>query len=219
MGSIESQGNLAKAGGPSASRACGRSPAKRETPRAQQRPPRPFPPRPARRGFINAGCPLAFAQFVHLPFEGCRVPRKATPLPDYCRIGRLRGRLASAPCCCFSDLHCGGPCSLQGRALALSREQIRRPPPPALPLKDDLGLGSMSGAQAEGKAGALPPSLVSIPGPPPPQCLRQVPSRPWAILLHPGRRGTHHPCPVVVRTRDPLDRSVPAEDGREVNVT
>lgn len=130
MGSIESQGNLAKAGGPSASRACGRSPAKRETPRARQRPPRPFPPRPARRGFINAGCPLAFAQFVHLPFEGCRVPRKATPLPDYCRIGRLRGWLASAPCCCFSDLHCGGPCPLQGRALALSREQIRRPPPP-----------------------------------------------------------------------------------------
>lgn len=91
-------------------------------------------------------------------------------------------------------------------------------PPHALPLKDDLGLGSMSGAQAEGRAGALPPSPVSIPGPPPPQCLRQVPSRPWAILLHPGRRGTHHPCAVVVRTRDPLDRSVPAEDGREVNV-
>lgn len=166
MGSIESQGNLAKAGGPSASRACGRSPAKRETPRAQQRPPRPFPPRPARRGFINAGCPLAFAQFVHLPFEGCRVPRKATPLPDYCRIGRLRGRLASAPCCCFSDLHCGGPCSLQGRALALSREQIRRPPPPPPCLsKMTWALGPCPVPKQRGKQGLSLPAWSQSPAP------------------------------------------------------
>lgn len=53
---------------------------------------------------------------------------------------------------------------------------------------------------------------------PPPPCLRQVPSHPWAILLHPGRRVTHRPCHVAVRTRGRCKaaRSVPAQDGSEV---
>lgn len=162
------------------------------------------------------GVRLAFAHFVHLPVEGRRVPPKAAPLPDYYTVCRLRGWVVSAPCCCFSDLRCGGPCPFQERALALSREQTPRPQPCLS--KRTWALGPCPVPEQRGQQGLSLSAWSQPQAPPPPPCLRQVPSHPWAILLHPGRRVTHLPCPVAVRTRGRCKaaRSVPAQDGSEV---